>query len=224
MNFEPIVECCDNMEFMARYPDKFFDLACVDPEYGININMNMGRRKGEKKKHTEKDWDKQPPPPEYFEELFRVSKNQIIWGGNYFGLPNTGAWIYWDKGTPEGVSFADGELAWTSFDRVLRKAKIPYSGFVGKDLERIHPTQKPIPLYKWTFQNYNVGGNKIKVLDTHLGSGSSRIAAYELGLEFYGCDKDREYFEKQEKRFAKHIAQTKLFSPVRDVISQTQLL
>ncbi|MCW3111107.1 MAG: dpnA [Segetibacter sp.] len=203
----------NNMEYMAKFPDNFFDLACVDPEYGININMNMGRRKGEKKKHTDKSWDKQLPPPEYFVELFRVSKNQIIWGGNYFDLPPTGAWIYWDKGTPDGVSFADGELAWTSFDRVLRKAKIPYSGFVGKDLERIHPTQKPIALYKWVFTNYN-GEGQIKVIDTHLGSGSSRIAAYELGIDFYSCELDGDYFEKHEKRFKKHISQQQLFTPV----------
>lgn len=213
----------DNMLYMAQFPDKFFDLAVVDPEYGININMNMGRKKGEKKKHSDKGWDKQPPPPEYFAELFRVSKNQIIWGGNYFNLINTGAWIFWDKNVPNGMSFADGELAWTSFDRVLRVAKIPYSGFVGKDNERIHPTQKPIPLYKWILKNY--GGGVKSILDTHLGSGSSRIAAYDMGFDFYGCEKDGEYFEKEEKRFAKHIAQTQLFAPEKQQqIIQTSLL
>lgn len=201
----------DCMEYMATLPDKAFELAIVDPPYGININMNMGRRKGQPKVHAEKGWDASPPPPEYFYELFRVSKNQIIWGGNYFSLPLTKSWIFWDKGVPEGVSFADGELAWTSFDKTLRKAKIPYSGFVGSE-GKIHPTQKPVALYEWLLTHYAKPGDKI--LDTHLGSGSSRIAAYNLNFDFVGCEIDKDYFDAQEERFKKHTAQIRLFDIV----------
>lgn len=153
------VTCEDNMIMMSRYPDKFFDLAIVDPPYGININMNMGRKKGQKKAHDEKKWDNAIPTSNYFDELFRVSKNCIIWGGNYFQLRLTNAWIFWDKDVPTGVSFSDGELAWTSFDCVLRKAKIPYSGFRGSE-GKIHPTQKPVALYKWILQQYGGGLSK----------------------------------------------------------------
>lgn len=121
----------DCMESMKQYPDKYFELAIVDPPYGIDINMNMGRKKGKKKAHDKKNWDSETPNDIYFKELFRVSKNQIIWGGNYFNLPITKSWIFWDKLVPNGVSFADGELAWTSFDKTLRKLTVLYSGFQG---------------------------------------------------------------------------------------------
>lgn len=140
-------EC--NMELMKRYPDNYFDLAIVDPPYGISINMNMGRKKGKKAVYSNKNWDDSIPKKEYFDELFRVSKNQIIWGGNYFHLPLTKSWIFWDKKVPYGVSFADGELAWTSFDKTLVKLEVPYSGFQGMDENgKIHTTQKPVKLYK----------------------------------------------------------------------------
>ena|SRR5690606_21173694 len=197
----------DCMEAMAEFPDKFFDLAIVDPPYGININMNMGRKKGKRKAHADKTWDKAAPGEAYFNELFRVSKNQIIWGGNYFGLPLTKSWIFWDKNVPEGVSFADGELAWTSFDITLKKVLIPYSGFIGSE-GKIHPTQKPVKLYKWLLKNYGNGGGKI--LDTHLGSGSSRIAAYDMGFDFWGYEIDADYFRDQEKRFRQHTSQLTL--------------
>jgi len=143
------ITCEDNMELMSRYPDNYFDLAIVDPPYGISINMNMGLRKGKKKNHTVKKWDDATPTKEYFNELKRVSKNQIIWGGNYFPLPLTKSWIFWDKKVPKGVDFADGELAWTSFDKTLVKLEVPYSGFQGMDENgKIHPTQKPVKLYK----------------------------------------------------------------------------
>lgn len=149
----------DCMEYMAGLPDKAFDLAVVDPPYGIDINMNMGRRKGQAKKHESKQWDKSIPGENYFTELFRVTKNCIIWGGNYFPLPLTKAWIFWDKVVPDGVDFADGELAWTSFNKTLVKVRIKYTGFMGIDIGgRIHPTQKPVALYKWIFKNYNTGG------------------------------------------------------------------
>lgn len=148
----------DNMQLMARYPNKHFDLAIVDPPYGISINMNMGRRKGKRANHSVKDWDDSIPTQEYFNELFRVSKNQIIWGGNYFLLPLTKSWIFWDKLVPKGVDFADGELAWTSFDKTLVKITCPYSGFRGSDDGgKIHPTQKPVKLYKQLLDRWGGG-------------------------------------------------------------------
>ena len=149
------------MDMMSRYPDNHFDLAIVDPPYGIDINMNMGRRKGQGKRHRDMDWDKGIPDQSYFDELFRVSKNQIIWGGNYFPLPLTKAWIFWDKLVPDGVTFADGELAWTSFDKTLVKLQIPYSGFRGSDIGgKIHPTQKPVRLYKTLLDKWGGAGDE----------------------------------------------------------------
>lgn len=198
---------------MSRYPDNFFDLAVVDPPYGISINMNMGRSKNAKtKKHTNKKWDNCIPDSSYFNELFRVSKNQIIWGGNYMTcyLPPKQGWIFWDKCVHEGVSFSDGELAWTSFDIALKSVTIPYCGFRGREDVRIHPTQKPVKLYSWIFKNYAKKG--MKILDTHLGSGSSRIAAYQAGLYFVGCEIDKEYFEDQEMRFSQFLSAPTLFN------------
>lgn len=157
--------------------------------------------------HANKKWDDAPPTADYFGELCRVSKHQIIWGGNYFELPPTKSWIFWDKDVPRGVSFADGELAWTSYDKTLCKVLIPYSGFRGSE-GRIHPTQKPVALYKWLLGKYAKQGDKI--LDTHLGSGSSRIAAHDMGFDFTGFELDKDYFEAMEKRFQKHISQLEL--------------
>ena len=192
----------DCMEYMKDIPDKFFDLAVVDPPYGINVNMNAGRKRNTvSPKRSIKKWDSTPPGKEYFNELFRVSKNQIIWGGNYFTdkLHPTSGWIFWDKMVAEGCSFSSGELAWTSFNSVLKKTFIPYSGFIGMEGVKFHPTTKPKKLYSWIFRNYAQSGDKI--LDTHLGSGSSRIAAYMLGFDFYATEIDKEYFEAQEQRF-----------------------
>jgi site-specific DNA-methyltransferase (adenine-specific) len=202
----------DCIHKMLDWPDDFFDIAIVDPPYGININKNMGRKRGEAKKHVEKSWDNSTPDKVYFDELFRVSKNQIIWGGNYFTefLPPTRSWLFWDKSVPNGMSFSDGELAWTSFDRVLRKINVPYSGFLGKDQDgRIHPTQKPIALYSILIDTYCDKGDII--LDTHLSSGSSRIAANELGYDFIGIELDKEYFDLSNKRFERYKKQGKLF-------------
>lgn len=202
----------DCMELMARYPDKHFDLAVVDPPYGINVNMNAGRKKDTKsKKRTIKKWDTQTPKPEYWEQLFRVSKNQIVWGANYMTnyLPIKMGWIFWDKCVASACSFSDGELAWTSFDRALKKAVIPYSGFIGMEGEKFHPTTKPIKLYDWIYFNYAFEGQTI--LDTHLGSGSSRIAAYKNKLNFVGCEIDKEYFVASDKRFKEFTAQLTLF-------------
>lgn len=202
----------DCLEAMRQMPDNAFDLAIVDPPYGININMNMGRKKGAPIKHAKKDWDAQIPPPLYFEELQRVSSNQIIWGGNYFPLPLTKAWIFWDKNVPEDLSFADGELAWTSFDKTLVKARVPYSGFTGKDDDgRIHPTQKPVALYKWLLDRYAKPGDKI--LDTHLGSGSIAIACHDYGYDLTGYELDTDYYNAAMQRLKNHQSQTQLFQP-----------
>ena len=201
----------DCMEVMKRYPDKWFDLAVVDPPYGIGANkMQLGN--GKKKIYRgATDWDNDIPSSEYWTELFRVSKNQIIWGGNYMTkyLQPTSSWLFWDKGTGEN-DFADGELAWTSFGGALRKITKSWVGANAKDgLERIHPTQKPIYLYDWIFNRYSKPD--FKILDTHLGSGSSRIAAHKAGLDFVGCELDKEYFEAADKRYKDFIAQLTLF-------------
>ena len=198
---------CDCMELLKETPDKYYELAIVDPPYGIKINMNMGRRKGERKKHKDKQWDNSVPNDEYFQELYRVSKNQIIWGGNYFRLPLTKSWIFWDKDVPEGVSFADGELAWTSFDKTLVKIRLPYSGFRGSE-GKIHPTQKPVALYKWLLKNYAKEGDKI--LDTHLGSMSIAIACHYMGFELTGCELDKEYFDAGVERVTNQTRQQTL--------------
>jgi site-specific DNA-methyltransferase (adenine-specific) len=196
------------MALMARYPDKYFDLAVVDPPYGINVNNNMGRRRGNKpSKHKVVLWDDCSPNTDYFTELFRVSKNQIIWGANHFisKMPfNSSCWLLWDKGFSCDVSFAQFELAFTSFTGTCKKYdKSPNQS------DRIHPTQKPVALYDWIFQNYAKEGDKI--LDTHLGSGSSRIAAHKNKLDFTACELDAEYFEAQERRFETYTSQLQLF-------------
>ena len=207
------ITCEDNMELMKRYPDNYFDLAIVDPPYGIGVNKwLLGDNKPHKRKHTKgKVWDSETPTLEYFIELFRVSKNQIIWGGNYFTdkLPISMGWIYWDKMRNEGLSFADGELAWTSFNSSLKSARIQYDGFLGMDKERIHPTQKPIKLYNWLLKKYAKQGDKI--LDTHLGSGSIAIACHDYKFELTACELDPEYFEKAKQRIINHVAQQLLF-------------
>jgi site-specific DNA-methyltransferase (adenine-specific) len=205
------------MEGMARYPDKYFDLAIVDPPYGIGYSDVVGKKKKEHgwKERKSSQWDLHTPSFEYFIELFRVSKNQIIWGGNYFDLKPTRCFLIWDK--VQRINQADCELAWTSFSssaRIFQYARGNESGFAPKlkEIEKafanIHPTQKPVKLYKWLLQNYANQGDKI--LDTHLGSGSSRIAAYEMGFDFTAFELDKEYFEAQEKRYKAHIAQLKM--------------
>lgn len=201
----------DCMEFMKQFPDKFFDLAVVDPPYGINMDGGKigGEKKAKLKEYTKKDWDKAAPDVAYFQELRRVSKNQIIFGANHFisRIPiDSSCWIVWDKLNGES-GFADCELAWTSFRKAVRKFAFRWAGMLQgnmKDKEdRIHPTQKPRALYAWIFENFTRGGYRI--LDTHLGSGSSRIAAWHAGLDFYGCELDKEYFDKANERFEKEI-------------------
>ena len=193
----------DNMELMARYPDKYFDLAIVDPPYGIGINSSgrLGHYGGKGKK-----WDSDIPKEKYFNELFRVSKNQIIWGGNYFYLPPTRCFLIWDKQQPEDVSFASCEFAWTSLSQ---SAKTFYKRPQNADDYRIHPTQKPVALYKWILDKYAKEGDKI--LDTHLGSGSIAIACHDYKFHLTACELDKEYFDKAMQRINNHMAQQKLF-------------
>lgn len=196
----------DCMDVMRTFKDKQFDLAIVDPPYGININPNMGIKKGQKKRHDKINWDNEIPPQEYFDELFRISKNQIIWGGNYFPLPPTRHFIFWDKMNPEGLSFSDGEFAWTSFDRAIRKWG-RRNALDGK----IHPTQKPVALYHWLLTNYAKQGDTI--LDTHFGSLSIGIACHDMGFDLTAIELDKEYYEKAKQRLIWHQQQQVLFKP-----------
>jgi site-specific DNA-methyltransferase (adenine-specific) len=197
----------DCIEGMKRYADNHFDLAIVDPPYGINAGkMTMGS--GKHKFSKDKDWDSAIPSEEYFTELFRVSENQIVWGGNYFTefLPPTPHWLLWDKKNPN-LSFAEGELAWVRKGKNLRIFQ-HYSAQV-EEGGKIHPTQKPVKLYDWLLSKFAKEGDLI--LDTHLGSGSSRIAAYKGGFDFVGFEIDQEYFNAQDKRFNDFKLQLKLF-------------
>jgi len=168
----------------------------------------MGRKKGCPPAHKNKKWDSNIPNEKYFNELFRVSKWQIIWGGNYFPLPLVRGWIFWDKQVPEGVSFADGELAWSNYDKVLRRCIIPYSGVFGSE-GKIHPTQKPIALYIWLLKNYAKTGDLI--LDTHVGSASSLIACEKMGFDYVGYEIDTDYYDAAQKRLTEFRMQTDLF-------------
>lgn len=231
----------DNMLMMSRYPDKFFDLAIVDVPYGIKEDGRKTKGRNEKKdgskiikfdtrngarikvktkQYHHGEWDNKPPSKEYFDELIRVSKNQIIWGANHFisMIPyNSPCWIVWDKVNGE-ADFADCELAWTSFKSAVRQFTFMWSGFKqGKSIsdgktmqgnfklneERIHPTHKPIKLYQWLLLNYGNAGDKI--LDTNMGSQASRCAAYDLGYDYYGCEIDPIYFKDGCKKYDKHI-------------------
>ena len=197
---------------MREYPDKYFDLAIVDPPYGIGISGQKEKKQGKKsdrKYHEEKNWDLSIPEKEYFLELFRVSKNQIIWGANYFVehlFQGKKGWIVWDK-AQHGLTMSDCELAFSSFDfptRIFKQNRV-----ILLQEGTIHPTQKPIKLYEWILMNYAKEGDKI--LDTHLGSGSSRIAAYRNGFDFVGFEIDKDYYEAQEKRFKTELMQPRLF-------------
>jgi site-specific DNA-methyltransferase (adenine-specific) len=210
----------DCMVGMAQYPDKYFDLAVVDPPYGSsNIQGGYAGGKGGgiagQRKYNKALWSQRPPDNAYFNELIRVSKNQIVWGANHFisQLPfDSPCWIVWDKDNGD-VSFADCELAWTSFAVATRKFKHRWSGFLQENMKskeiRIHPTQKPVALYEWIFKNYADQG--MKVLDTHIGSRSSQIAAHNYGLDFIGFEIDKGYFDDGEKRYQNHIAQLRMF-------------
>ena len=215
-----IAENIDCMEFMARYPDKYFELAIVDPPYGIGENGSTNKTRGKlaKSKNYKSfaGFDISAPNKDYFIELKRVSKNVIIWGANHFieNIPNqnSSCWIVWDKINGE-TDFADSELAYTTFKTAVRNFRFQWQGMLQGDMKnkenRIHPTQKPVTLYKWLLNNYAKPGDKI--LDTHLGSGSSRIAAFDLGFDFYSCELDKDYFQAQEKRFQEFASQQRMF-------------
>lgn len=192
----------DCMDLMAKYPDKHFELAIVDPPYGIGDKFKGGSSgKMQFNEIVEKGWDC-VPDASYFKELFRVSKNQIIWGGNYFDLPPSRCFIVWDKQISEDFSLAMAELAWTSFDKLAKIFRMS----TPKDGLKIHNCQKPIALYKWLLHNYAKPGDKI--LDTHLGSGSIAIACHENGFDLTGSELDADYFAAMQKRLETAIAQT----------------
>jgi len=227
------------MEAMRQFPDNFFQLAVVDPPYGINatdmkmgsnparsrndghgsgpaistaerlkgrLNQGSGKLKNRILNRSDIGWDNAIPNEDYFNELFRISENQIIWGGNYFPLPPTRCVICWDKRQP-WENFSQWEMAWTSFDKPASLFSYSNTGGANKE-SKIHPTQKPVPLYKWLFHKYAVSGDKI--LDTHLGSGSSRIAAYKMGFDFWGYELNESYYKDQEKRFSENTLQISL--------------
>jgi site-specific DNA-methyltransferase (adenine-specific) len=229
MNPISIVTNEDCMHMMARYPDKFFDLAIVDPPYGLGLDMvtgvdkkNRGARKNKQLSHTDKKWNDTIPGPEYFTELHRVSINQIIWGCNYYAqyIPAVGRVIHDKMMNIEdtGFKWSDADLASCSLQKRITIFRYTWAGSrQGNSVNwnnsgingRIHPTQKPMQLYQWLLEKYAKPGNKI--LDTHLGSGSSRIAAFDMGFDFYGCEIDKEYFEASQKRFSGIAGQKTIF-------------
>lgn len=201
----------DCMKGMAQFPDKFFELCICDPPYGIGMDGGNVGYKGFNS-FEKKGWDTKAPTEDYFKELQRVSVNQIIWGGNYFGLPATRCMIVWDKG--EGFynrTYAEVELAWTSFDknsRIFKHDPLANGDYRGK----INPCQKPIPLYKWLLTNYAHPGDKI--LDTHVGSASSLIACHQLGFEYWGFELDADYYKAASERLERAKAQVGLLDIV----------
>jgi site-specific DNA-methyltransferase (adenine-specific) len=200
----------DCMELLKRTPDKFYDLAIVDPPYGIGFDNKIRDKKL-------KNWDNEIPKDKYFKELFRISKNQIIWGGNYFPIlwiNGCKSFIFWDK-DPSVNTYSDGELAWTSFNTPSKRFYYAWNGLAdgikgrNKIQKTIHPTQKPVALYKWLLHKYAKEGDKI--LDTHLGSGSIAIACHDYGFDLTACELDKEYYEQAIKRIKRHVAQQRLF-------------
>ncbi len=198
----------DCLEAMKEMPDNTYDLAIVDPPYGIGMDGGNVGYKGFNN-FTKKNWDKDIPSKEYFEELMRVSESQIVWGGNYFPLPPTRCFLIWDKG--EGFynrTYAEAELAWTSFDKnvkIYKRDPLAKGDYRGK----IHPTQKPVKLYEWLLDNYAKEGDKI--LDTHLGSGSIALACHNRKFDLDAWEIDEEYYNNAKKRLEQHMAQQTLF-------------
>ena len=216
----------DCMEYMKTLPDKHFELAIVDPPYQGNDAIGLTDCKNKTLQATKrtqyKVFKNEAPDESYFEELRRVSKNQIIWGGNFFGLK--GGVIVWQK---NGTAFGEGEVAICSTHKSVRFFEFTWNGMIQGNMKnkekRIHPTQKPVALYEWILTHYAKPGDKI--LDTHLGSGSSRIAAYNLGFDFVGCEIDEDYFKAQEERFKAHTAQIRLFDPApKKEVEQLQII
>lgn len=211
----------DCMKIMAQYEDNYFDLAVVDPPYGLCLAGTLGKASKKTKgfnfkckEYEKKDWDNETPNKEYFEELKRVSKNQIIWGANYFTdkIPIIKNYIFWyKKGKSKDEKFNEGELAYVSNGRT-RMIDIWWNGFgvINSGEDRFHPTQKPVKLYNWIYKNYAQEGQKI--LDTHLGSGSNAISAHYAKMgEFVGCELDKDYYEASIKRIYNETRQLELF-------------
>lgn len=211
----------DCMEYMKGLDDNAFDLAIVDPPYGIDIhkmNYTQSTKGGLAKRKDYSsvgDWDSNTPDESYFNELMRISKNQIIWGGNYFNLPLTKSWLIWDKRTHDKYStdFADCEMAWNSFNKPAKIFRWLWSGMIQQNMKqkevRFHPTQKPVKLYEWLLDNYAKEGDKI--LDTHLGSGSIAIACHNRKFELIACELDKDYYDAAIKRIKQHTAQVTIF-------------
>jgi site-specific DNA-methyltransferase (adenine-specific) len=200
------------MELLKATPDKFYDLAIVDPPYGLNMAKERPRKDGRFAHNVPKTWDEKIPDMEFFNELSRVSKNQIIWGSNYFPLPPTQCFIFWYKQNPVD-NFSDGELAWTSFKQPAKCFNYRYYGSIEgitSAEKRIHISQKPIQLYEWLLTNFAKQGDKI--LDTHLGSGSHAIACNNLGFELTACELDKDYYEASIKRIQKANQQIRMFA------------
>lgn len=213
----------DCIEGMRRFPDKYFDLAIVDPIYGdvtkgqymsesVNGKYMAANQKAVEKVYHKEVFRQPKTDRSYFEELFRVSNNQIVWGGNYFTESinkDSQCWVVWDKEKPDTITFSSVELAWTSFDRAARIFRYKWNGFLQADMRhkelRIHPTQKPVALYKWLLDQFAKPGDKI--LDTHVGSGSSLIACYERGFDYVGFEIDKTYYEQAQKRIEQETAQ-----------------
>ena len=208
----------DCMEAMAKMGDNEFDLAIVDPPYGIDMDGGKigGDNLGQATNYMQKNWDKEAPDEEYFNEIIRISKNQVIWGANHFISKiaiDSPCWIVWDK--QNSGNFADCELAWTSFKTAVRQFIFRWNGMLQGDMknkeQRIHPTQKPVKLYEWLLKNYAKEGDKI--LDTHLGSGSIALACHNTGFDLEGYEIDKDYYEGACKRLEKHQDQGMLFKP-----------
>jgi site-specific DNA-methyltransferase (adenine-specific) len=209
----------DNIKLMSRYPDNYFNLAIVDPPYGIGENGSTNKTRGKLAKSKNykpfAGYDISAPNKDYFIELKRVSKNVIIWGANHFieNIPNqnSSCWIVWDKVNGD-TDFADSELAYTTFNTAVRNFRFQWQGMLQGDMKnketRIHPTQKPVALYKWILDKYAKQGDKI--LDTHLGSGSIAIACHDYGFELTACELDKDYYDTSYKRFKNHISQQRI--------------
>ena len=217
MNKVHLIDC---MDFMADKPDKYYDIAIVDPPYGIREDGHRENNRSKlaiTTKYHKALWDQKPPDKNYFNNLRRISGGQIIWGGNHLAAvinKNSSCWIVWDKHTSGG--FADCELAYTSFSTAVRKFDYPWNGMIqgfhgikSKNEKRIHPTQKPVALYKWLLSHYAKPSQII--FDSHVGSGSIRIACHDMGFDFEGCELDSDYWQAQEDRYNNHIQQTDLF-------------
>ena len=215
----------DCIEGMKQFPDNYFDLAIVDPVYGGVTRGGYMEAKGGEKLAKRKNyhlalWEQEKTGSDYFKELLRVSKNQIVWGGNYFcnNLPESQGWIVWDKKHPEGVNFADCELAWTSFNVATRIFRFMWNGMLQENMKnkefRMHPTQKPVALYEWLLSRYAKGGDII--LDTHVGSASSLIACHRTNHKFVGFELDENYYKLSKERLDNEMSQLRLFDFMED--------